>query len=908
MPSRVRFALPSFLALIPALALSGELVTAAPVVVPAAAVSWPPATGVLLSEVATGGATASDEFVELYNAAPSPVDLASLELAYISASGATITRKASWPGGQVLLPGQHLLAANAAGAYASAADTAYSGGLAATGGALVLRVAGGAVVDAVGWGDATNAFVEGSAAPAPAAGASIERLPGGDLGGAQDSNDNASDWVARAEPNPQGLLDPPLPIATPAGPTTVSPTVGQTTSATPTPEPPTTASPSPTLAPTSTASPSVVGTPAPSPTERPTPIAAARGLPPGSSAMVEGVLTVPLGLVDDGRGAFVEDESGGAALYLDSGAWPAAPAGSVVRVRGTLDQRYAQTTIRVASPGDLALVGAGALPEPVEASTGGAGETMEGLLVRASGRIVAGPDALSDGFAVDLDDGSGSLRVVAPAASAIAADALRRGSTVTLVGPLGQRDSSGSGTAGYRLYLRSPAVITALVPPSPTPSGGASPSTPTATGIATPTPTASASGGTSASPSADGIVSIASLLARPGARVRVVGTVTSPSSTWGVDGRRVTIEDPSGAILLRLPSGVRPAGVGQRLDVHGRVGHYLGAPQLEAEAAPARLGSGGVSPRAIGHGPLGSAWTWRLAIAVGRVLEARHGATSWRAELQLSDGSRLPVGGGLSALGAGRRVVVGARLAVTGIVRPPASGASDRRRYLVARSASDVALVRAAAPGGSPTGGDSGGSSGGAVAASAAPGAPVEVDLADLADHDGRLVRAGGVVVDIAPASLRVDDGTAQALVRSEPGARANSTAPPLDVPLGAVVNVVGTVAEGDDGWEIHLRTAADLTVAAGLDPSAAPSATPPPADGSTVYGAGSTEADARSAGLNSLLPVGFASLAGLGMATLLLGWQLRRRRAAKVAERVGARLAALAEPTVPADRTSVRP
>ena len=905
MPSRVRFALPSFVALIPALALSGELVTAAPVVVPAAAVSWPPATGVLLSEVATGGASASDEFVELYNAAPSPVDLGSLELAYVSAGGATITRKASWPGGQVLLPGQHLLAANAAGAYASAADTAYSGGLAATGGALVLRVAGGAVVDAVGWGDAANGFVEGSVAPAPAAGASIERLPGGDLGSTQDGNDNASDWVVRAEPTPQGLLDPPLPVATPAGSTTVSPTAEQTTSATPTP--PTTASPSPTLEPTSTASSSVAGTPAPSPTEWPTPIAVARGLPPGSAALVEGVLTVPLGLVDDGRGAFVEDEGGGVALYLGSGAWPAAPAGTVVRVHGTLDQRYAQTTIRVASPVDLAVVGAGALPEPVEASTGGAGEAMEGLLVRVSGRIVAGPDALSDGFAVDLDDGSGSLRVVAPAATAIEADALPRGSTVTLVGPLGQRDSSGSGTAGYRLYLGSPDAILALVPPSPSPSGGASPSA-RPTGGTTPTPTASASGGASASPSADGIVSIASILARPGARVRVVGTVTSPSSTWGVDGRRVTIEDPSGAVLLRLPSGVRPPGVGQRLDVHGRVGHYLGAPQLEADAAPARLGSGGVSPRAIGHGPLGSAWTWRLAIAVGRVLEARHGATSWRAELQLSDGSRLPVGGGLSALGASRRVVVGARLAVTGIVRPPASGASDRRRYLVARSASDVAMVNAAIPGASPTGSGSAASSGGAVAASVGTGAPVEVDLADLADYEGRLVRAGGVVVEIAPASLRLDDGTAQALVRSEPGATARATAPPLDVPAGAVVNVVGIVAEGDDGWEIHLRTSADLTVAAGLDPSAAPPATPPPADGSTFHGAGSTEADARSAGLNSLLPVGFASLAGLGTATLLLGWQLRRRRAAKVAERVGARLAALAEPTAPTDRTSVRP
>ena len=80
-----------------------------------------------------------------------------------------------------LEPGRHLLVANASGIYAASADATYSGGFAATGGAIVVRPIGGQPIDAVGWGDATNAFVEGTAGAAPAAGSSIERRPGGPL-------------------------------------------------------------------------------------------------------------------------------------------------------------------------------------------------------------------------------------------------------------------------------------------------------------------------------------------------------------------------------------------------------------------------------------------------------------------------------------------------------------------------------------------------------------------------------------------------------------------------------------------------------------------------------------------------------------------------------------------------------
>ena len=127
------------------------------------------------------------------------------------------------PGRSSSNPGRHVLVANALGLHAAAADATYSGGLAATGGAIVLRRVGGEVVDAVGWGDATNAFVEGGAAPAPPAGSSIERRPGGPDGNITDTNDNAADWVVRAQPVPQPLAAAPGPGPTPTPTPTPAP-------------------------------------------------------------------------------------------------------------------------------------------------------------------------------------------------------------------------------------------------------------------------------------------------------------------------------------------------------------------------------------------------------------------------------------------------------------------------------------------------------------------------------------------------------------------------------------------------------------------------------------------------------------------------------------------------------------
>ena len=80
--------------------------------------SWPTST-LLISEVETGGASASDELVELTNAGASPVDLMGLEVVYATSTGSTVTRKATWAASTDLDPGRHLLIANAAGIHAS---------------------------------------------------------------------------------------------------------------------------------------------------------------------------------------------------------------------------------------------------------------------------------------------------------------------------------------------------------------------------------------------------------------------------------------------------------------------------------------------------------------------------------------------------------------------------------------------------------------------------------------------------------------------------------------------------------------------------------------------------------------------------------------------------------------------
>ncbi|HEX7591566.1 MAG TPA: lamin tail domain-containing protein, partial [Candidatus Limnocylindrales bacterium] len=280
-------------------------------------VAWPPSGGLLLAEVMTGGASASDEYVEIANAGSAAADLGGCELVYVTASGSTITRKAAFTAPLLLVPGQHLLVANSAGIYGPLADATYTGGLAADGGAVVLRKTDGTVIDAVGWGTAVNSYVEGAVAPAPPARSSIERRPGGSGGNLVDTNDNGSDFLIQPNPVPQSLASRPVPGASDAPSASPSDTP---TASTPTElASPIAPLPSPSATPSGSATPaaSLASSPTSTQTEAPAPTGATETETPTAQPTGPAETETPT--------ATPTDTAGSTATATDTGAPTAAP-------------------------------------------------------------------------------------------------------------------------------------------------------------------------------------------------------------------------------------------------------------------------------------------------------------------------------------------------------------------------------------------------------------------------------------------------------------------------------------------------------------------------------------------------------------------------------------------------------
>lgn len=154
---------------------------------------------VVINELsAAGPAGANDEFVELFNPCATDVDVTGWRIAYRASAGTMDTVLVSSLTGTI-----------PAGGFRVYVGSTYSGGgttdgvtgtaMAAGGGGVALRVsATGAIVDSVGFGTATNAFVEVAAAPAPPATGSIVRQPDGD-----DGDNNSLDFTATATRTPR---------------------------------------------------------------------------------------------------------------------------------------------------------------------------------------------------------------------------------------------------------------------------------------------------------------------------------------------------------------------------------------------------------------------------------------------------------------------------------------------------------------------------------------------------------------------------------------------------------------------------------------------------------------------------------------------------------------------------------
>ena len=193
----------------------------------------------------------------------------------------------------------------------------------------------------------------------------------------------------------------------------------------------------------------------------------ARALADGLTATIEGTLTTALGGLESARSGFVQDATGGIALYLDAAFDVPLPAGTTVRATGTLDSRFSQRTLRVAAA-DVAVTGSGPLPVAVGASTGAADGAARGT--------PAGARRHRDRGAVrarrrprDHDRRRQRPRPRHRRAGRARTARTRRGDVVVARGPLGQRDSTGTGTAGYRLHATLAGELEVQAPPSPTP-------------------------------------------------------------------------------------------------------------------------------------------------------------------------------------------------------------------------------------------------------------------------------------------------------------------------------------------------------------------------------------------------------------------------------------------------------
>ncbi len=734
---------------------------------------WSPSPDLVVSEVVTGGAGASDEWVEIHDRGRLAADLGGLELVYASASGGTVTRKASWQQ-LVLKPGASLLLANEAGVFAGLADVTWSGGLAAAGGTLVLRVTGGEVIDSLSWGTAASAWVEGRPGSAPPAGASLERLPDGDDRNGLDTNDNRADTWVQSQPVPDArhVDQPPAPEPTerptpapterPTPQVTEAPTPAPTPNATERPAPDPTAAPTErptsvpdptaapterpmperTAAPTSEPTPRVTerptptpdptagptGRPTPVPTLAPMPVAQVRDAALGTSVLVRGVLTTPLGLTDAGRGAYIQDASAGIALYLGATTWPSVPSGHLVRAAGTLTSRYGQLTIALASADGFDDLGPGVPPEPVQLSDQ-LPETLEGQLVSVSGVVSGSRDELTDGYAVDLDADGRIIRVVVASGTGIEPLTLSAGRPVAITGVLGQHASTAAGTNGYRVWPRTLADVVVRPTPSPSPTITARPTTdphpaPTPVPIPTPTPTAMATARPeattrpaptprpTATPRVAPVVSIvAARSAAIGSRVAIEGTVTA------VPGRILRagvtfLADGTGGIAVSLPNGIDMSLIqpGVIIQLAGTLANPYA--NLELRAADAAdlliLGRGGLpAALTLTSSGLSEDREGRLAKVTGIIEGVETGSNGSLAVTIRDNGgeARVFVFG---ALGVSRdRLPTGSRLTATGIVgqRESASGAGDGYR-IWPRDPDDLAVIAATPtmrPGSTPT-------------------------------------------------------------------------------------------------------------------------------------------------------------------------------------------------------------
>jgi hypothetical protein len=145
---------------------------------------------------------ATNEFVELFNAGTSSLDIGGFKVVYRSAAGTSDTTLATIPTGTSLAAGAFYLLGGSGYAGTASPDQSFGVSLAGTGGSIGVRNATGDLLDAVAYGTAANGLGEGSPAAAPPAtaapGSSAIRSPDG-----HDTDANSVDFAVTATPTPK---------------------------------------------------------------------------------------------------------------------------------------------------------------------------------------------------------------------------------------------------------------------------------------------------------------------------------------------------------------------------------------------------------------------------------------------------------------------------------------------------------------------------------------------------------------------------------------------------------------------------------------------------------------------------------------------------------------------------------
>ncbi len=511
----------------------------------------------------------------------------------------------------------------------------------------------------------------------------------------------------------------------------------------------------------------------------------------------------------------IQDGSGGIAVRVPLG-YPSdtLARGAIVTVSGALADPYGNLEVRPTEPAQIVLIGSGGLPEPVVLDSAHVAEAREGSLAVITATLVDIDRYSSGALSLSVRDDRGAARVYAFAEANLDPASLVRGQRIRATGIVGQRASRSGASDGHRLWLRGQADLVVVddgASPTPPPDGtpGDEP------GDARPTR-----------------VSIRK--ATPGRTVTIDGVVTSVAGLIDSEGRRVTVQDRSGAILVRYPDGAKPANVGRVIRATGEVGTWYGGNQLEAASTPRLKGRLPVVPTNLRRPPA-EADEWRLVSVSVRIIDVERDGDTWRAEAEFTSGEALPIvglaGSGIDA----DRIEEGRMARISGIVRRAHPSANDQRFSIAPRSGKDIKLGRLllAAASSDETGDADGGGSGdvylAAIATADDGSAVLTATLGSLDALTDRVVRVGGRIDTIEGRRLTLDDGTAQGTVRFADDVVA--VEPVLRV--GEVINATGRVRSRAGGPEVLVETAADVSRAARAGtPSSDQTASPPSLSG----------------------------------------------------------------------------